>query len=97
MAHDFIKQEYEKTPIATPSAITMSASKIFFGLKFIRPNDGSQSKLQGEEFDLLLEEFSLLSSPNIWNQVNNLKLGNGGKGSIDKILELKRWCHYDYI
>ncbi len=97
MAHDFIKQEYEKTSIATPSTITMSTSKIFFGLKFIRPSDGSQSKLQGEEFDLLLEKNSLLSSPNIWNQVNNLKLGNGGKGSTDKILELKRWCHYDYI
>jgi hypothetical protein len=46
---------------------------------------------------LLLEKNSLLSSPNIWNQVNNLKLSNGGKGSTDKILELKRWCHYDYI
>jgi hypothetical protein len=65
MAHDFIKQEYEKTSIATPSAITMSASKIFFGLKLIRLSDGSQSKLQGGEFYLLLEELSLLSSPNI--------------------------------
>jgi len=49
------------------------------------------------EFDLLLEEFSLLIFWNIWNQVNNPKLGSGTKGSIDQILDLKRRYLYDYI
>ncbi len=52
MAHDIMRQE----SIATPSTNTMLANKVFLGHKLIRPNDGSQSKLQGEEFDLLLEE-----------------------------------------
>jgi hypothetical protein len=90
MAHNLIRQEYEKTPIATPLTIAMLASKVFLGSKIIGLNHGSQPKLQGDKFDLLLEEFSPLSSPNIQNQVNNLKLGNGSKGSIDQILELKR-------
>ncbi len=29
--------------------------------------------------------------------MNNLKLGGGTKGYIDQILDLKRWCLYDYI
>jgi hypothetical protein len=49
------------------------------------------------EFDLLLEEFSLLIFWNIWNQVNNPELGSGTKGSIDQILDLKRRYLYDYI
>jgi hypothetical protein len=53
--------------------------------------------LQGEKFDLLLEELSPLSCPNIWNQTNNPKIGNGGKGSIDQILKFKRKCCYNYI
>jgi hypothetical protein len=61
----------------------MLTNKIFLGLKLIGFNDGSQSKLQGEKFDLLLKELSPLSCPNIWNQMNNPKIGNGGKGSID--------------
>jgi hypothetical protein len=95
MAHDIIRQEYEKTPTTAPLAIAMSVSKVFMGPKLIRLDDGSQPKLQGEDFDLLLEEFSHLRSPKIQNQVNNLKLGNGVKGSMDQILELKRQCHYD--
>jgi hypothetical protein len=63
----------------------MSVSKVFLGPKLIRLGDGSQPKLQGDDFDLLLEEFSLLSSLNIQNQANNLKLGNGAKSSIDQI------------
>jgi hypothetical protein len=66
MTHDIIRQEYKKTSIATPSAITMLTNKIFIGLKLIGPSDdGSQSNLQGEKFDLLLEELSPLSCPNI--------------------------------
>jgi hypothetical protein len=40
-AHDFIKHEYDKTLTTTPSAITMSASKVFFGPKLIGPSDHS--------------------------------------------------------
>ncbi len=90
MAHNLIRQEYEKTPIATPLTIAMLANKVFLGSKIIGLNHGSQPKLRWDKFDLLLEEFSPLNSPNIQNQVNNLKLGNGSKGSIDQILELKR-------
>jgi hypothetical protein len=95
MARDLIRQEYEKTLTTTPLAIAMSVSKVFMGPKLIKLGDGSQPKLQGEDFDLLLEEFSPLSSPNIQNQMNNLKLGTGVKGSIDQILKLKRQCRYD--
>ncbi len=47
------------------------------------------------EFDLLLEEFSPLHFLNIQKQMN--KLSNGTKGSIDEILDLKKWSLYDYI
>ncbi len=29
--------------------------------------------------------------------MNNLKLGGGTEDYIDQILDLKRWCLYDYI
>jgi hypothetical protein len=90
MAHNLIRQDYEKTTIATLLAIAMLVSKLFLGSKITGLSHGSQPKLQGDKFDLLLEEFCPLSFPNIQNQVNNLKLGNGGKGSIDQSLELKR-------
>ncbi len=63
---------------------------MFIASKIIEHGDGLQTKLQGEEFKLLLEEFSFLNSPNIQNQMNNLRLGNRRKGSINQILELKR-------
>jgi len=66
----------------------MSINKTFFGSKIIGPNDGLQSKLQGVEFDLLLEKFSPLRFLNIRNQMN--KLGSGTKHFIDQILDLKK-------
>jgi hypothetical protein len=50
----------------------MFVNKTFLGSKIIGFGDGLQSKLQGVEFDLLLEEFSLLHFYNIWNQMNKL-------------------------
>ncbi len=85
----------QKSPTFTPFAIAMPINKTFLGSKIIGPNDGLQSKLQGVEFDLLLEEFSPLHFLNIQNQMN--KLGSGTKGFIDQILDLKKWALYDYI
>lgn len=46
MAHNLIRQEYEKTPIATPLTIAMLANKVFLGSKIIGLNHGSQPKLR---------------------------------------------------
>jgi hypothetical protein len=67
----------------------MLDSKVFLAFKIIEHGDGLQTKLRGEEFKLLLEEFSFLNSRNIQNQMNNLRLGNRSKGSINQISELK--------
>ncbi len=71
----------------------MSVSKVFLGPKLIRLGDGSQPKLQGDDFDLLLEEFSLLSSLNIQNQANNLKLGNGAKMGPTSGVDIVKCMH----
>jgi len=68
----------------------MLDSKVFIASKIIEHGDGLQTKLQGEEFKLLLEEFSFFNSQNIQNQMNNLRLGSRNKTSINQILELKR-------
>jgi hypothetical protein len=67
----------------------MLDSKVFLASKIIKHGDGLQIKLQGEEFKLLLEEFSFLNSPNIQNQMNNLRLGSRSKGYINQILMFK--------
>jgi len=68
----------------------MLDSKVFLASKIIKHGDGLQTKLQGEEFKLLLEEFSFLNSQYIQNQMNNLRLGSRSKGSINQISKLKR-------
>jgi hypothetical protein len=52
IAHNLIRQEYEKTPITTPLAIAMLVSKLFLASKIIGLNHGSQPKLQGDKIDL---------------------------------------------
>lgn len=87
-----IRQELETT-----SAIAMGASKSFLESCILCASDSVGGKLEGPALDIVMDHFSTLTSPNIRNQVNALRMGSGSRGYMDNIMDLKKKSMYDYI
>ena len=90
-----IAEQVEKTPIATNSAITLSASKDFLGQYLFHNGEGEKKMLKAEEMEVM-DRFQYLSSPSIRNIISSFRSGNHG-GIIDNIMTMKRESKFEFI
>ena len=84
-----IAEQVEKTPTATNSTITLSASKDFLGQYLFHNGEGEKKMLKAEEMEEVMDRFQYLSSPSIRNVISSFRSGNHG-GIIDNIMTMKR-------
>ena len=60
-----IAEQVAKTPIATNSAITLSASKDFLGHYLFHNEEGEKKMLKVVEMEEVMDRFQYLSSPSV--------------------------------
>ena len=91
-----IAEQVAKTPTATNSAITLSASKDFLGHYLFHNGDGEKKMLKPEEMEEVMDRFQYLSSPSIRNVISSFRSKNHG-GIIDNIMTMKRESKFEFI
>ena len=91
-----IAEQVAKTPTATNSAITLSASKDFLGHYLFHNGEGEKKMLKAEEMEEVMDRFQYLSSPSIRNVISSFRSNNHG-GIIDNIMTMKRESKFEFI
>ena len=91
-----IAEQVTKTPTATNSAITLSASKDFLGHYLFHDGQGEKKMLKAEEMEEVMDHFQYLSSPSIRNVISSFRSNNHG-GIIDNIMTMKRESKFEFI
>ena len=91
-----IVEQVAKTPTATNSAITLSASKDFLGHYLFHNGEGEKKMLKPKEMEEVMDRFQYLSSPSICNVISSFRLNNHG-GIIDNIMTMKRESKFEFI
>ena len=91
-----IAEQVAKTPTATNSAITLSASKDFLGHYLFHNGEGEKKMLKPEEMEEVMDRFQYLSSPSIRNVISSFRSNNHG-GIIDNIMTMKRESKFEFI
>ena len=91
-----IAEQVAKTPTATNSAITLSASKDFLGHYLFHDGQGEKKMLKAEEMKEVMDRFQYLSSSSIRNVISSFRLNNHG-GIIDNIMTMKRESKFEFI
>ena len=91
-----IAEQVAKTPTATNSAITLSASKDFLGHYLFHDGQGEKKMLKVEEMEEVMDCFQYLSSPSIRNVISSFRSNNHG-GIIDNIMTMKRELKFEFI
>ena len=80
-----IAEKVAKTPTATNSTITLSASKDFLGHYLFHNGEGEKKMLKVEEMVEVMDRFQYLSSPSICNVISFFR-SNNHRGIIDNII-----------
>ena len=91
-----IAEQVAKTPTATNSAITLSASKDFLEHYLFHNGEGEKKMLKAEEMEEVMDCFQYLSSPSIRNVISSFRSSNYG-GIIDIIMTMKRESKFKFI
>ena len=91
-----IAEQVAKTPTATNSAITLSASKDFLGHYLFHNGEGEKKMLKPEEMEEVMDRFQYLSSPSIRNVISSFRSNNHG-GIINNIMTMKRESKFEFI
>ena len=91
-----IAEQVAKTPTATNSAITLSASKDFLGQYLFHNGEGEKKMLKAKEMEEVMDRFQYLSSPSICNVISSFRSNNHG-GIIDNIMTMKRESKFEFI
>ena len=91
-----IAEQVAKTPTATNSAITLSASKDFLGHYLFHNGEGEKKMLKAEEMEEVMDRFQYLSSPSIRNVISSFRSNNHG-GIIENIMTVKRESKFKFI
>ena len=91
-----IAEQVAKTPTATNSTITLSASKDFLGHYLFHNGEGEKKMLKPEEMEEVMDRFQYLSSPSIRNVISSFRSNNHG-GIINNIMTMKRESKFEFI
>ena len=91
-----VAEQVAKTPTATNSAITLSASKDFLGHYLFHNGEGKKKMLKAEEMEEVMDRFQYLSSPSIRNVISSFR-SNNHRGIIDNIMTMKRESKFEFI
>ena len=91
-----IVEQVAKTPMATNSAITFSASKDFLASYLFHDKEGEKELLKVEEMEAVIDRFQYLSSQSIHNVISSFHSTNQG-GVIDKIMTIKKDSKFEFI
>ena len=92
--NDYIKQQVEKTPSATRSAIVLEATKDLLGELLLRLEDAPTKTLTLEELEPVFDRCKDVSSPNLRNNVITFKYLKrfGWMESITMLRGLSTWA-----
>jgi hypothetical protein len=91
-----IKEQVEKTPKITNSAIVIEATKELVGELLIDPEGAPVRKYDLEELVPILEKYKYMSSPSIKNDVTTFRYIRRF-GAMDGIAILKGCSHWTYV